>query len=98
MRLRLAPRRRDVVCQQAVELVTDYLEDTLSRPARRRFERHLKGCPHCTEYLAQMRATIALTGRITPDDLTPVMRAEFIALYQRWRVDGDRAEPPSAGG
>ena len=45
-----------------------------------------------------MRAAIALTGRITPDDLTRVMRAEFIALYQRWRDDGDLAEPPSAGG
>ena len=47
--------RRDLVCQQAVELVTDYLEGTLSRAARRRFEAHLAGCPHCTEYLAQMR-------------------------------------------
>src|ERR1700689_520086 len=98
MRLRRAPRRRDVVCQQAVELVTDYLEDTLSRPARRRFDRHLKGCPHCTEYLAQMRATIALTGRITPDDLPRVTQAEFIALYQRGRADGVPPEPPSAGG
>jgi hypothetical protein len=33
-----------------------------------------------------MRATIALTGRITPYDLTPVMRPGFIALYQRWRA------------
>jgi anti-sigma factor RsiW len=87
MRIRLAPRRRDLVCQQAVELVTDYLEDALDRRDRRRFEKHLAGCPHCTEYLAQMRETIALTGRITPEDLSPVMRAEFIALYQRWRAD-----------
>jgi len=87
MRLRLSPHRRDLVCRQAVELVTDYLEDALDRRGRRRFEKHLAGCPHCTEYLAQMRATIALTGRITADDMTPVMQAEFIALYQRWRAD-----------
>ena len=61
--------RRDVICQQAVELVTDYLEGTLSRTARRRFEAHLAGCPHCTEYLAQMRETINLAGRIEPEDL-----------------------------
>jgi anti-sigma factor RsiW len=85
MRLMLPKRRRDLVCQQAVELVTDYLEGALGRSARRRFEAHLAGCPHCTEYLAQMRATIALTGRLTPDDLTPAMRAEFVALYQRWQ-------------
>ncbi|MGD0375431.1 MAG: zf-HC2 domain-containing protein [Streptosporangiaceae bacterium] len=82
-------RRRDLVCQQAVELVTDYLEGTLPRSARRRFEAHLAGCPHCTEYLAQVRATIELAGRITPDDLTPQMRDEFIDLYRRWRSEGD---------
>ena len=37
MRLDLRPRSRDLACQQAVELVTDYLEDALSHAARRRF-------------------------------------------------------------
>jgi hypothetical protein len=31
--------RRQLVCQQAVELVTDYLEEALSRADRRRFEK-----------------------------------------------------------
>jgi anti-sigma factor RsiW len=79
--------RRDLVCQQAVELVTDYLEGALPRAARRRFERHLAGCPHCTEYLAQIRATIAVAGRISPADLTAEMRADFIDLYRRWQQD-----------
>ena len=80
-------RRRDIVCQQAVELVTDYLEGALSRRARRRFEAHLAGCPHCTEYLAQMRETIRLTGRLEPEDLTPQQRDEFVDLYRRWRSE-----------
>jgi len=84
---RFASRR--LVCQQAVELVTDYLEGALSRSNRRRFERHLADCPHCTEYLAQVRATIAMSGRVTPDDLTAQMRDEFIALYRRWQGDED---------
>jgi anti-sigma factor RsiW len=81
--------RRDLVCQQAVELVTDYLEGSLPRAGQRRFEAHLAGCPHCTEYLAQMRETIRLAGTITPDDLTPQMRTEFIDLYRRWQADQD---------
>ena len=85
MRRDLRPRSRDLVCQQAVELVTDYLEDALSHAGRRRFEAHLAGCPHCTEYLAQMRAIIKLTGQLTPADLSPDMREEFIALYRRWK-------------
>ncbi len=90
MRMRMSARR-DLVCQQAVELVTDYLEDALSRADRRSFEKHLTGCPHCTEYLAQIRETIAVAGQITPDDLTVEMRADFIALYRSWQHDDDGA-------
>jgi anti-sigma factor RsiW len=86
-RLRFRPRR-DIVCREAVELVTDYLEDALSQAQRRRFEAHLAGCPDCREYLAQMRAVVALAGSITPDDLTPRMREEFISVYRGWRDDG----------
>jgi anti-sigma factor RsiW len=77
----------DLVCRQAVELVTDYLEGTLSARARRRFEAHLAACPHCTEYLAQMRETIRLAGRLEPEDLTPQAREEFTDLYRRWRSE-----------
>jgi anti-sigma factor RsiW len=79
--------RHDLVCRQAVELVTDYLEGTLSVRARRRFEAHLAACPHCTEYLAQMRETIRLAGRLEPEDLTPQAREEFTDLYRRWRSE-----------
>jgi len=88
-KLRLPLRgRRDIVCQQAVELVTDYLEGALSRAERRRFEAHRAACPHRTEYLAQMRATIALTGGLTADDLTPQMQDEFVTLYRQWHAAG----------
>jgi len=80
-------RRRDIVCQQAVELVTDYLENALSRAQRRRFERHLARCPHCTEYLAQIKITIQLTGHVESEDLTPQMRDDLIALYKRWQSE-----------
>jgi len=80
--------RRDLVCQQVVEMVTAYLEDALSRSDRRRLEKHLAGCPLCTEYLAQMRETIRLTGRIAPEDLAPQMRADLTEVYRRWRAEG----------
>jgi anti-sigma factor RsiW len=85
MRLLSGLPSRDLVCQQAVELVTDYLEGALGWSARRRFEAHLADCPHCTEYLAQMRETIRLTRRLQPEDLSPRMREEFVELYRRWK-------------
>lgn len=78
-------RTRDLPCQEVVEMVTDYLEGALSPAERRRFEKHLAGCEHCTEYLAQMRLTIRLTGGLRSEDLSPQMREEFTALYRRWR-------------
>jgi anti-sigma factor RsiW len=86
MRLKLGPRR-DLTCQQAVDLVTDYLEGALTPRQRRRFEAHLAACVHCPEYLAQMRTTITLAGAITPDDLTPQMQADLIGLYRKWHAD-----------
>jgi len=83
----LLRRRGELVCQEMVELITDYLEGTLSHSQRRRFETHLAGCEHCTEYLEQMRKTIQLTGRLQAEDMTPQMQQEFAALYQRWHSE-----------
>ena len=80
-------RRRDIVCQQAVELVSDYLEGVLSRRDRRRFEAHLRGCPNCTAYLEQILTTIRLTGTVEAEDLTPEARADLTELYRRWQAE-----------
>ncbi len=83
----LSLRRRDIVCQEAVELVTDYLEGTLPRRSRRRFEAHLRACPNCSAYVEQIRATIELTGTIEPEDLSPEAKADLTELYRRWRSE-----------
>ena len=80
--------RRDLVCQQVVEMVTAYLDDALSRADRRRLEKHLSGCPLCTEYLAQIRETIRLAGRLEPEDLSPEMRSDLTEVYRRWLAGG----------
>jgi anti-sigma factor RsiW len=83
----LSLRRKDLVCQQAVELVTDYLEGALSGRDRRRFEVHLRNCPNCANYLEQIRMTVQLTGMIQPDQLSPEARAALTDLYRRWRSE-----------
>jgi anti-sigma factor RsiW len=75
-----------MVCREAVELVTEYLEGALPPRDLVRFEAHLAECPHCREYLAQMRATLDLLGRIEPDTLEPEVRDELLALYRRWQA------------
>jgi anti-sigma factor RsiW len=65
--------------------MSDYLEGALAPRDRERLEGHLATCPHCSEYLAQIRATIAAAGRVEPDDLPPAALDELVALYHRWR-------------
>jgi len=79
--------RREIPCQEVVELISDYLEDALSTRERRNLEHHLAGCPHCTAYLAQMRETLRLAGRLTPQDLSPEMTEEFSEIFRRWNAE-----------
>ena len=79
-------RRRSLVCRQAVELMTDYLEDALSPRGRDRLEAHLAECPHCTEYLAQIRDVIAAAGHVEPDDLPSGTVDGLVDLYRTWRT------------
>jgi anti-sigma factor RsiW len=78
---------RDLVCRQAVALVTDYLDGALPRRQRRRFEAHLRQCPNCSRYLAQIRLTIDTVGRVEPEELDPAVKDELIDLYRRFRED-----------
>jgi anti-sigma factor RsiW len=81
----LSLRHRDLVCQQAIELLTDYLEGTLSRRQRVRLERHLRACPNCSNYLEQIRLTIRISGEIAPEELAPDAVDDLTQLYRRWR-------------
>jgi anti-sigma factor RsiW len=85
---------RDLACQQAVELMTDYLEGGLARGARRRLERHLRDCPHCSAYLAQLRLTIASIGRVEPETLDDETRDGLLELFHRFQTDPDDPGPP----
>ena len=78
-------RRRALVCRDAVALMSDYVDDVLSRRDRERLEAHMANCPHCTEYLAQIKATITATGNVQPDDLSEEALDELVTLYRRWR-------------
>jgi anti-sigma factor RsiW len=81
--MRVTPSR--LVCQQAVELMSDYLDGALSRRDRRRLEKHLTECDACTAFLEQMRVTIAASGVVTPDDLSPETLNALTELYERYR-------------
>jgi anti-sigma factor RsiW len=81
--MRLLPS--PLVCQQAVELMSDYLDGALSRRDRRRLEAHLALCDACTAYLEQLRVTIAASGVVRADDLSPEVLDNLTELFERFR-------------
>jgi len=73
-------------CQELVELVTDYLEGALPEEERLRFEDHISRCDACTIYIEQIRQTIAVTGRLTEDALSPEAERELLEAFRGWRT------------
>jgi anti-sigma factor (TIGR02949 family) len=72
----------DATCAEVVELVSDYLDGTLPEPEAQRVADHLAGCPGCTSYFEQVRATTAGLGRVTTDDLPPELRASLLEAFR----------------
>ena len=83
--MRLRRPSTDLTCRRAVELITDYLENALPAAQRIDLERHLDQCPHCAEYLAQLRAIILAAGHIDTEDLAPEVRQTLLELYRKTR-------------
>ena len=75
----------EMSCRELVELVTDYLEDSLPIDVRMKLENHLSGCDGCTNYVEQMRQTIRLTGQVREENLTPQQREELLRLFRDWK-------------
>jgi anti-sigma factor RsiW len=75
----------EITCRELVELVTDYLENTLDAATRARFDTHLGECPGCATYLDQMRETVRLTGTLSEDRFDAAAREDLLAAFRGWK-------------
>ncbi|MDX6586785.1 MAG: hypothetical protein QOI31_1258 [Solirubrobacterales bacterium] len=71
--------RENMVCQDFVEEVTNYLEGKLSEAEARWTDEHLAACDHCRAYLEQMRATIAALKGLCETGLDPALRDRILS-------------------
>ena len=78
-------RDRELACKQVVELVTAYLEDSLDPADRERFEEHLVFCDGCENYLAHMRTTVRLTGRVE-QRLSAEFETKLLEAFRDWHT------------
>ncbi|HEY0519223.1 MAG TPA: anti-sigma factor [Ilumatobacteraceae bacterium] len=84
--MRFFRRRRSLVCRQAVALMADYLDGHLTPADAERLEEHLAACPHCSEYLSQLRVTIDALGHAEPEELSNEVVDDLVRLYRSWQA------------
>jgi hypothetical protein len=71
-------------CRDLVELMTEFIEDTMPAGQRSRFEEHLAVCLGCRNYLDQLRTTIRVAGRLTEDSLSSDAWGELLVAFRDW--------------
>ena len=77
---------RDLVCREVVELLNGYLDEALPADVRAAVEAHLAGCDGCTMVLEEFKQTIAMTGMLTEDQVTPAQRETLLAAFRGWSL------------
>ena len=75
----------DLTCAELVELVTDYVDGALDDVDRQRFEEHVILCNDCAGHLDQMRATIAVVGRLSEETIPPEAAADLLDAFRGWK-------------
>ena len=79
----------ELSCKELVDLVADYLEETISEEARQQFEQHLGECGYCSTYVQQMHLTVKLTHQLAEPE-TEVQKPapdELMTLFRKWKQD-----------
>jgi anti-sigma factor RsiW len=71
-------------CRELVELVSAYFDGVLPDDVRAAFEQHVRLCPSCELYLAQMRATIRLAHDSRQLEEQPEVAA-LLAEFRDWK-------------
>ena len=72
----------DFPCEQAVAMVTDYLEGGLDVQERAVLERHLAWCEWCVTYFDQIKQTIRALGSAPAEEVPPPVMDRLLAAYR----------------
>lgn len=76
----------NLTCKELVALIADYLDGTLAPGIRGRFDEHIAGCGNCATYLAQLRTTIRLVGRLRERDIQQPAREALLTAFRDWKL------------
>ena len=73
-----------IACRDLLELITGYLDGALPADVHAAIEAHVAGCDGCTAVLEEFRITIAMTGTLTEEQITPAPRNIMLTAFRDW--------------
>ncbi len=74
-------------CEQFVQFIIDYLEESLDPKQRGIFERHICACKECDTFLESYRNSIDVVRLITDEDTPPPPEGLVKAVLSAIRDD-----------
>jgi predicted anti-sigma-YlaC factor YlaD len=77
--------KKELNCQEVVELVTDYLEQALVPELRALFEAHIAECPGCTTYIEQVQHTIMMLRKLAEEPVFPETKQDLLEIFRNWK-------------
>lgn len=76
-----------ITCQEFVEMVTDYLEQSLLPEMHKQFEQHAGDCPGCNTYLDQVRQTIGMLHQIADEPVSTDTKQKLLQAFGQWQQE-----------
>jgi hypothetical protein len=83
-----------MTCREAIDVLADYLESSLTPELAEQLERHLLDCAPCRAYLRTYRKTREITGQVGRAPMPEEMRERL----HRFLLERLRAPDGPAGG
>ena len=70
-------------CKEMTDLIFGYLDNTLSRSVMRDFQRHLRVCPDCVNFLNTYKKTVPTSRSLRPEEMPAIVRQNILGFLRK---------------
>jgi Putative zinc-finger len=71
-------------CKEIVDLATEYVEGAMTAAQMTQFELHLNFCEGCVAFVEQIRATAAMAGRLSEEQIPEETKVKLLQAFRHW--------------
>jgi Putative zinc-finger len=70
-------------CKEITDLIFGYLTNTLSRSVTQDFQRHLRVCPDCVNFLNTYKKTLTTSRSLRPEEIPTNVRDNIVDFLRK---------------